>query len=311
MKRQINWNEYLSAAPAGNYIRDNTSYEEQLKKAADLIKNADSILIGAGAGLSAAGGLVYSGSRFKENFSDFIKKYSLEDMYSSTFYPYPTEEAKWAYWARHVMVNRIMPGALDVYKKLRQIAGEEYFVLTTNVDHQFWKAGFKDERIFATQGDYGLIQCARGCHNETYDDTKLFQQMDQAMKDCLVPRYMVPRCPVCGGPMEVNLRKDEFFVEDEHWHKSCEKYASYLSSAKERKVVLLELGVGFNTPMIIRFPFEQLVKKNKEWSLIRLNLGQAFIPENLKERCVGIDGDISSSLNELCRLLFSEDVKTA
>lgn len=311
MRKQIDWNEYLYGMPREDYVFDKRSREEQLELAASFINDADRILIGAGAGLSAAAGLVYSGERFEKNFPDFIRKYGLTDMYSSTFYPYPSEEARWAYWTRHVMLNRITPPPLEVYKTIHEIAGDKSFVLTTNVDHQFWKAGFRDEEIFATQGDYGLIQCAHACHDSTYDAVKMFRQMDQAMKDCLVPKYMVPTCPVCGGRMEMNLRKDQYFVEDEHWHEACARYASFLEENKHSKVVMLELGVGFNTPMIIRFPFERMLEKRKNWTLVRLNMDQAFILAGLKNRAVGIDGDIAVVIDELERKVTHESGRTA
>lgn len=304
MSHNINWNEYLYTLPSKDYVNDNRTLEEKLEMVSSFMKDADAVLIGAGAGLSSAAGLTYSGERFKRLFPDFIEKYGLTDMYSSTFYPFKTEEEKWAYWCRHVMANRITPPALDVYKELKKLVGKEYFVLTTNVDHQFWKADFKDEKIFATQGDYGLMQCAHACHNDTYDDTKLFQQMAQAMKDCTVPKYMIPRCPVCGGPMEINLRKDQYFVEDEHWHEAADNYAEFLKEMHNRKLVLLELGVGFNTPMIIRFPFEHFIDKEKKWSLIRLNMGQAFISEHQSGRSVGIDGDIADSIRAIEKVVL-------
>lgn len=299
MKREISWNEYLYALPPEDYAVDRDSLDMKLSKAASFIKEADSVLIGAGAGLSSAAGLTYSGERFQKLFPDFIEKYGLEDMYSSSFYPFRTEEEKWAYWSRHVTVNRIDPPALPVYEELRKLAGDNSFVLTTNVDHQFYKAGFPSGRIFATQGDYGLIQCAHACHEKTYDDVKLFQQMEQAVKDCRVPKYMVPKCPVCGGPMEINIRKDQYFVEDDDWHRATEAYAGFIEENRGRKVVMLELGVGFNTPMIIRFPFDHMLKKLENWTLVRLNLNQAFIPESLHEKAVGIDGDIATTLAEL------------
>lgn len=301
MKREINWNEYLYSMPPEDYAVDNRDKEGKLESAVSFIRNADALLIGAGAGLSSAAGLVYSGERFRNLFPDFIEKYGMQDMYSSSFYPFRTEEEKWAYWSRHVTVNRIDPPALPVYKELKSLAGDNSFVLTTNVDHQFYKAGFPAERIFTTQGDYGLIQCAHACHEKTYDDVKLFRQMEQTVKDCRVPKYMVPKCPVCGGPMEINIRKDEYFVEDEAWNKAAEAYASFIGENQRKKVVMLELGVGFNTPMIIRFPFDHMLTRFPEWTLVRLNLDQAFIPASLHERAIGIDGDMAETLSALVK----------
>lgn len=284
-----------------------TSYEEQIRHAAEMLERADAILIGAGAGLSAAAGLTYGGKRFTDHFQEFIDKYGkmyMRDMYSSGFYPFPTEEAKWGYWSKHAYLNRIEPEGLLLYRKLYgMVKDKPHFVLTTNVDHQFWKAGFADETIFATQGDYGLIQCEKGCHDKTYDAIDLFLQMDQARKDCLIPSYMVPKCPVCGGNMAMNLRCDQYFVEDEHWHKAAARYGAFLKKYQKKNVVLLELGVGFNTPAIIRFPFENMMGEQKKWNLIRLNLREAAVPGSFGDRAVGIDQDIAKSVDDIEKLL--------
>ncbi len=284
-----------------------TSYEEQIRHAAEMIEKADTILIGAGAGLSAAAGLTYGGKRFTDHFSEFIDKYGkmyMRDMYSAGFYPFPTEEAKWGYWSKHAYLNRIEPEGLLLYRKLYgMVKDKPHFVLTTNVDHQFWKAGFSDENIFATQGDYGLIQCEKGCHDKTYDAIDIFVQMDQARKDCKIPSYMVPKCPVCGGNMAMNLRCDQYFVEDEHWHKAAAWYGAFLKKYQKKKIVLLELGVGFNTPAIIRFPFENMMGEQKKWNLIRLNLREAAVPGSFGNRAVGIDQDIAKSVDDIAKRL--------
>lgn len=296
--------QFLSGIPARDYIFSQVSYEEQIKRVATILNEADYILIGAGAGLSAAAGLKYSGKRFTDNFADFIEKYGVQDMYSACFYPYPTEEARWGYWSNHVFINRIQPGALPLYKQLYELVKDKkYFVLTTNADHQFYKAGFGEEHIFATQGDYGLIQCMHGCHPKTYDDIEMINQMNQARKDCTIPSYMVPRCPVCGGPMNMNLRCDQYFVEDEKWHEAERNFGDFLYECQDKKVVLLELGVGFNTPTIIRFPFEKLIRENKNMKLIRLNFNEAFVPESLQERAIGINEDIVKSIHDISKAL--------
>lgn len=284
-----------------------TSYEEQIRHAAEMIEKADAILIGAGAGLSAAAGLTYGGKRFTDHFSEFIDKYGkmyMRDMYSAGFYPFPTEEAKWGYWSKHAYLNRIEPEGLLLYRKLYgMVKDKPHFVLTTNVDHQFWKAGFSDENIFATQGDYGLIQCEKGCHDKTYDAIDIFVQMDQARKDCKIPSYMVPKCPICGGNMAMNLRCDQYFVEDEHWHKAAAWYGAFLKKYQKKNVVLLELGVGFNTPAIIRFPFENMMGEQKKWNLIRLNLREAAVPGSFGDRAVGIEQDIAKSVDDISKRL--------
>lgn len=307
-RAKMTFRTFLSGMPARDYIFQQVPYETQIKQAAKFIKEADTILIGAGAGLSTAAGLTMGGERFTDNFQEFIEKYGgpyMKDMYSAGFYPFPTEEAKWGYWSKSGIVNRVWPGALPLYKKIYQLVeGREYFVLTTNVDHQFLLSGFDEKNVFATQGDYGLIQCRKGCHPKTYDAIKMFTQMDQARKDCMVPSYMIPKCPVCGGPMEMNLRSDQYFVEDEKWHEAERRFGEYLSKCEGKRTVLLELGVGFNTPTIIRFPFEKLMREYKNMSLIRLNLDEAVIPEEFGERAVGINEDMEKSIGDLLEEVF-------
>ncbi len=277
--------------------------ENQIIRASILLKEAEVVLIGAGAGASAAAGLAYSGERFTSNFSEFIEKYGsryMTDMYTAGFYSFPTQEAKWGYWSMHSMINRFLPTAMPLYNQLYEMVKEkDYFVLTTNVDHQFQKAGFETDRIFATQGDYGNIQCEKGCHPKIYDAEDLFYEMHQARRGCLVPSYMVPKCPVCGGNMTMNLRSDQYFVEDENWHKAAGKYKDFLKKLENKKGVLLELGVGFNTPTIIRFPFEKMVWENKNLSLIRLNMNEAAVPESLGSRAMGIGGDMAQVIADL------------
>lgn len=301
--KKPDWSRFLSGIPSNDYIFQDVPYEEQIEKAAALIEEAESILIGAGAGASAAAGLTYSGKRFTDNFGEFIEKYGsryMTDMYSSGFYPFPTQEAKWGYWSKHSIINRFEPPALPLYKQLYEIVKEkDYFVLTTNVDHQFHKSGFDAERIFATQGDYGNIQCEKGCHQKIYDADELLHRMDEARQDCVIPSHMVPKCPVCGGDMTMHLRCDQYFVEDENWHKAAERYCDFLQNTENRKCVLLELGVGFNTPTIIRFPFEKMMRENGAMSLIRLNLDEAFVPESFGTKAIGIDGDMADSVSDL------------
>ena len=301
--KKINWFQFLSSVPAGDYIFQNIPYEKQIEQAFTLIKEAECILIGAGAGISAAAGLTYSGKRFTDNFSEFIEKYGsmyMTDMYTAGFYPFPTQEAKWGYWSKHSMINRFLPPALPLYRELYDLIKEkDYFVLTTNVDHQFQNAGFQMERIFATQGDYGNIQCEKGCHSKVYDAEELFRQMDAARHDCLIPSHMVPKCPVCGGNMTMHLRCDQYFVEDENWHEAAGHYQDFLEKMEKKRGVLLELGVGFNTPAIIRFPFERMVRENENLSLIRLNMDQAVVPKSFGCRAVGIGGDMAKVISDL------------
>lgn len=307
-KGHADWSNFLCGTPANDYIFQKDDYEKQIINAYKLIKNADAIIIGAGAGASTAAGIEYGGKRFRENFHEFIMKYGsmyMTDMYAAGFYPFPSEEAKWGYWSKHALLNRFDPPAMPLYKELYDIVKDkDYFVLTTNVDHQFYKAGFAQDRIFATQGDYGQIQCQRGCHQKVYDAEDMFRKMDEARKDCLIPSELVPKCPVCGGKMAMHLRCDNYFVEDEAWHEAADRYADFLKQCEGRRVVLIELGVGFNTPIIIRFPFEKLVKENVTYSLIRLNKDEAVVPESISDRAIGIGGDMAGAITDIWRKLI-------
>ena len=302
-KGHADWRNFLCSTPARDYVFQKDAYEDQIDRAAKNIRNTDCVIIGAGAGASTAAGIQYGGKRFTDNFAEFIKKYGeyyMTDMYAAGFYPYPSEEAKWGYWSKHALMNRFDPPALPLYTKLYDIVkNKEYFVLTTNVDHQFYKAGFDEKRIFATQGDYGKIQCQKACHPKTYDAKDLFRKMDKARRDCLIPSELVPKCPVCGGNMAMNLRCDNYFVEDEAWHEAADRYAGFLEQNKDKKVVLLELGVGFNTPIIIRFPFEKMVRENSSYSLIRLNMDEAVVPESFGKRAIGIGGDMAKAITDI------------
>lgn len=302
-KGHADWRNFLCNTPARDYVFQKDAYEDQIDRAVENIRNADCVIIGAGAGASTAAGIQYGGKRFTDNFAEFIKKYGehyMTDMYAAGFYPYPSEEAKWGYWSKHALMNRFDPPALPLYTELYDIVkNKEYFVFTTNVDHQFYKAGFDEKRIFATQGDYGKIQCQKACHPKTYDAKDLFRKMDKARRDCLIPSELVPKCPVCGGNMAMNLRCDNYFVEDEAWHEAADRYAGFLEQNKDKKVVLLELGVGFNTPIIIRFPFEKMVRENSSYSLIRMNMDEAVVPESFGKRAIGIGGDMAKAITDI------------
>jgi len=270
-----------------------SSNEEILHVIKEAIKYAEAIVIGAGAGLSTSAGLTYDGIQFKQNFSEFIVKYGMEDMYSAGFYPFDTQEEKWAYWSRHIFYNRYDVGPTEVYVDLHDLVKQKkYFVLTTNVDHQFWISGFEMERIYATQGDYGLFQCAKGFHKKLYENEYEVKAMIAQQKDCKIPQYLVPKCPVCGGDMEVNLRCDGYFVEDESWHLSAGRYSTFLEENKDKKLLFLELGVGMNTPGIIKYPFWKMTNQWKNSFYICINKGQAWAPNEIRDRSIYLDGDI-------------------
>ena len=297
---------FLCGAPQGDYIFQNVEYYKQIKRAAEIISDADYILIGAGAGLSTAAGAEYGGKWFEENFAEFRDRYGtgphMQDMYSAGFYPFPDEEAFWGYWSKHALLGGVMLDVTPLHKVLLSLCeGKHMFVLSTNVDGQFVKAGLPADQIFCTQGDYFHIQCSRGCHRQVYDARDLFARMDEARKNCRIPSNLVPKCPVCGGPMSMNLRSDNYFVEDSAWHEAERRFGEFLYEAlsSDRKVCLLEVGVGFNTPIIIRFPFEKLAKEHEQMSLVRLNLKEAFVPAWLGDRAVGINADMARSIEDI------------
>ena len=270
---------------------------ERLKKAID---NADSVVIGAGAGLSASAGFTYSGERFDKYFSDFSAKYGFKDMYTGGFYPYSSLEEYWAFWSRNIYVNRYTDAPEPVYDNLLEIVGnKDYFVITTNVDHCFQKAGFDKYRLFYTQGDYGLFQCSVPCHNKTYDNEEAVKLMLEQQKDGRIPSELVPKCPVCGKPMSMNLRCDDTFVEDEGWHMAAERYENFLNSRKNQHILFIELGVGYNTPVIIKYPFWQMTAKNPKAVYTCINRQEAVCPKEIQRQSICIEGDIGEILQNL------------
>ena len=307
-RKRITFENFLSGCPSIDYIFQKVPYEDQIRQAAKMIREADYVLLGVGAGMSMAAGAIYGGEWFKENFADFRAKYGdgpyMQDMYGAGFYPDPSEEAYWGYWSKQCMKAGIEADHTALHKTLlSMLDGKKIFCLSTNVDGQLEKAGLTADKIFCTQGDYFHIQCAKGCHPNRYDARELFRQMDVARMDCLIPGNMVPKCPVCGGRMNMNLRIDQYFVQDEEWYMSEKRFGAFLSEAisSGRKICLLELGVGFNTPTIIRFTFEKLTRENEQISLLRLNLNEAVIPEHLGARAIGINADMKQSIEDICR----------
>jgi len=273
---------------------------EKLRKA---LHEADAVVVGAGAGLSTATGFTYAGDCFQQHFADFIGKYGFTDMYSAGFYPFPSEEEKWAYWSRHIYYNRYVPAPKPVYDNLLKLLKEkDYFVITTNVDHQFQKAGFDKQRLFYTQGDYGLFQCATPCHQKTYDNEEVVKRMIAEQMDMRIPSELVPKCPVCGGRMEVNLRSDETFVEDEGWHAASERYADFIRRHLHDNILFLDLGSGGNTPIVFKIPFIKWTMQNPNAIYATVNLGEAFTVDQIKERSIVIDADINDVLNALLAL---------
>lgn len=276
------------------------TFEERIEEFKNALESAEAVVIGAGAGFSDAAGIKYVGKRFTDNFQDFIKKYNMEDLYTSSFYPFKTQEERWAYWAKHVSLNRFETPATNLYTDLFDLVRDKnYFIITTNVEHQFWKANFPNEKIFATQGDYGYIQCAKGCHNELYDNDSLVANMISATKDCKIPSSLVPKCPVCGGEMDINVRKDRYFVQGEDWDIAYNNYEKFIENNENKKIVFIELGVGYNTPGIIRYPFEQMTNKNDKAVLIRLNKDYPQGPIENKSKTISFTEDMMEVIERL------------
>ena len=290
---------------------------EKTRQLKEAIAGAHAVIIGAGAGLSTAAGFVYSGERFEKHFADFGRKYGFRDMYSGGFYPYPTQEEFWAFWSRNIWVNRYTDAPKSTYSDLlRLVRGKDYFVLTTNVDHCFQKAGFDKARLFYTQGDYGLFQCSKPCCQKTWDNEDTVRRMilaqgfrigahgelvlpegrEAAMS---VPTDLLPKCPNCGRPLTLNLRSDDHFVEDEGWKNAAAAYEAWLTAHQKGRVVFLEIGVGYNTPGIIKYNFWQQVYRNPDAVYACLNLEEDAVPDAIAQRSIIIGGDSSAVIREL------------
>ena len=275
-------------------------FSEKIERLKAALDGADAVVIGAGAGLSASAGLTYSGERFEKNFGDFIEKYGIRDLYSGGFYPFQSLEEYWAWWSRHILINRYERAPKPVYDQLLELVrDQDYFVLTTNVDHQFQLAGFDKKRLFYTQGDYGLWQCSKPCHQETYDNENTVRRMVAEQRDMKIPTELIPRCPKCGRPQTPNLRCDGTFVEDAGWHRAAARYEDFLRRHRRGRVVYLELGVGANTPVIIKFPFWKYTHENPDAIYACVNLGEAAAPREIAGRSICIDADIGSVLKQM------------
>ena len=276
---------------------------EPIERLKAVLQDCDAVVIGAGSGLSTAAGFTYTGERFENYFSDFAAKYGIRDMYSGGFYPFATPEEHWAYWSRYIWVNRYMDAPKPVYKDLLALVRDkDYFVITTNVDHCFQKAGFDKKRLFYTQGDYGLFQCSEPCCQETFDNEAVIREMMERQKDMKIPTELLPVCPHCGKPLTMNLRSDNKFVEDEGWHRAAERYENFLRTREGGRILFLELGVGYNTPVIIKYPFWQMTAKNPSATYACINQGQAMCPREIQQQAICIDADIGCILRGLSQM---------
>ena len=275
-------------------------YLAQINRLKEALNSSDVVVVGAGAGLSTSAGFVYSGERFKKYFSDFEEKYDFHDMYSGAFCQYDTPEEHWAYWSRFITVNRYMDAPKPVYKEiLGLVKDKDYFVITTNVDHQFQKAGFDKKRLFYTQGDYGLFQCSEPCCQETFENEDIVRQMMEQQRNMCIPSKLLPVCPHCGKSMTMNLRSDNRFVEDEGWDRAAKRYENFLQTRKNMRILFLELGVGYNTPGIIKYPFWQMTAKNPKATYACINYGEAVCPDEIRKQAICINEDIGKVIRDL------------
>ena len=279
------------------------SCSEPIERLKAVLQDCDAVVIGAGSGLSTAAGFTYTGKRFEKYFSDFAAKHGIQDMYSGGFYPFATPEEHWAYWSRYIYINRYQDAPKPVYEDLLNLVRDkDYFVITTNVDHCFQKAGFDKKRLFYTQGDYGLFQCSEPCCQETFENETVIREMMERQEDMKIPTELLPVCPRCGKPMTMNLRSDNKFVEDEGWHRAAERYENFLRTREGQKILFLELGVGYNTPVIIKYPFWKMTAKNPNATYVCINQGQAVCPQEIERQAICIDADIGSALRGLSQM---------
>lgn len=277
-------------------------YSTQIAQLQQALDCADAVVIGAGAGLSASAGFIYNGERFEQYFSDFRAKYGFEDMYTGGFFPFATQEEHWAYWSRYIWVNRYTDAPEPVYDALLAlVADKDYFVLTTNVDHCFQKAGFDKKRLFYTQGDYGLFQCSGPCCQETWDNEERIRRMMEEQRDMRIPTKLLPRCPKCGKPLTMNLRSDDTFVQDKGWYAAAQRYEDFLRRHKGSSMVFLELGVGYNTPGIIKYPFWNMTAQNPKAVYACLNAGKTYTPKEILSQSIAINHDIGGVFDQIVR----------
>lgn len=281
-------------------VKSTENYSDKTENLKYELENADAVVIGAGAGLSTSAGFVYNGERFKKYFSDFEERYGFHDMYSGGFYPYQSPEEFWAYWSRYIYVNRYMDAPKPVYSDLLNlIRGKDYFVITTNVDHCFQKGGIDKKRLFYTQGDYGLFQCSEPCCTETFENKDIIIDMIEQQQDMKIPTALIPKCPHCGKPLTMNLRSDDKFVQDKGWYHAAERYENFLRTRQNMRVLYLELGVGYNTPVIIKYPFWQMTAKNPKATYSCINYGEAVCPKEIERQSICINADIGKVIKDI------------
>lgn len=281
-------------------MKSTENYSVQINRLKKVFTKCDAIVIGAGAGLSAAAGFTYTGKRFDEYFSDFKEKYGFDDMYYGGFYPYRTQEEFWAYWSRYIYINRYLDAPTDLYNKLYTLVKDkDYFVITTNVDHCFQKSDFDKTRLFYTQGDYGLFQCSVPCCHETFDNEEMIKAMYTQQRNMKIPSNLIPKCPHCGKTLTTNLRCDDKFVQDEGWYKASERYSDFIRRHKNSDIFFLEIGVGYNTPGIIKYPFWQMTAENAKATYACININSTDFPKEIEHQTICVNDDILKVIDDI------------
>ena len=293
--------------------------DNDIKKVISYISNSKAIIIGAGAGLSTSAGFYLSGERFDKYFFDFKKKYNIQDMYSGSFYPYSKKSEYWAFMSRNIYLNRFAPMPKNTFNILYKIFKDKnYFILTTNVDHLFQKAGFDKNKIYYMQGDMGLLQCKHPCHLKNYDNYDIIKNMllvqgfnfdekgelfaNSNIKS-EISENLIPKCPKCGGEMDFNLRIGKNFVQDEGWYKHQTLYTNFIDKYKNDDILYIELCVGYNTPSIIKYNFWNKVYENKNAKFISINLEKNEVPKKIKDRSLIIMGDANEIINKIYEVI--------
>ena len=284
-------------------MEETKEYEQKIEKLKKILNEAEAVIIGAGSGLSTSAGMLYSGEPFDKNFGDFIKKYNFKDLYTASFHNFEDEQEYWAFWCRLIHLERYtMPTPKPVYENLyKLIKDKNYFVITSNVDHFFQRTGFDKQKLFYTQGDYGLLQCLKPCHKKNYDNKDIIEKMYKDEKDMKVSKELIPKCPKCNGKMIPNLRGSDNFVEDEGWHAAAERYETFLNKNKNGKILFLDLGSGMNTPGIFKYPFMKMTYLNKNATYVTINLGEAFCIEEIEKQSICINKDIGEVILDLLK----------
>ena len=289
--------------PTWHALNQTTTTEaEQL---AALIQESDAIVVGIGAGMSAADGFLYIGERFEHAFPDFIEKYQLLDMLQASLYDFEDWEEYWAFQSRFVALNYLDQPLGASYVYLRELLAQKpHHIITTNADNAFAIAGYDSNNVFHIQGEYALWQCSNHCHQQTYRDDAKIRQMIAEQTNMRIPSELIPRCPKCNAPFEINKRNEEKgMVEDADFHAQAKRYHAFLDAHSKGKVLYLEIGVGHTTPQFIKHPFQQRVAENPDALFVTLNHKHYRIPLAIRPQTVQFTGHIAELIQQTHQLL--------